>query len=452
MEGKVNAKLSAPWYAYSRSQSEGAIESSELVKKQGDGNNEVELENSGMADVEDKFRNLNLGKDMVEAKCNRGAATPTIRYILDFTLNRFCRWLRILGLDAAMETEQEEIKRTKEGNVSVFDRCIQECRTLVTTSSKLLKRKDCPPGTYLVDSKSRSNLEETLVHLLLSHGVTLEPAKTLSRCVVCNGSIVEVHNDEKRKQVFKLQQAPDELIDQALDVYECDGCGQGYWWCEKPTSSASRVKSQATRLLEICIAGGVPVSDDLGMFDACIDVQKIRSGDETIGTATSSWANERLDVVEWLQTENLENSLNAMTSVYASPDDGAESLPFTNVTSDFVGHLDYILYQKEKLHVRDLLYVPTTFEELNDFGFPNGHLLPSFDWPSDHLAIGARLAFNSNGKVDSGDSCVTKIPGEKEYPNVLLGGSVEEEKKDGSEVDASLSSSPRPLNEEAHNV
>jgi uncharacterized protein with PIN domain len=36
---------------------------------------------------------------------------------LDSTLNRFCRWLRILGLDAALETEKEEEERTRDGKM-----------------------------------------------------------------------------------------------------------------------------------------------------------------------------------------------------------------------------------------------------------------------------------------------------------------------------------------------
>jgi uncharacterized protein with PIN domain len=33
--------------------------------------------------------------------------------MLDFTLNRFTRWLRILGIDAALETDDEERERTQ---------------------------------------------------------------------------------------------------------------------------------------------------------------------------------------------------------------------------------------------------------------------------------------------------------------------------------------------------
>jgi len=40
-----------------------------------------------------------------------------VRYLCDMTLNKFTRWLRILGIDAALETEAEEKARTKEGKM-----------------------------------------------------------------------------------------------------------------------------------------------------------------------------------------------------------------------------------------------------------------------------------------------------------------------------------------------
>jgi len=53
-----------------------------------------------------------------EAPLNSNALVP--RYMLDFTLNKLTRWLRILGIDAALETEEEERARTKDGNMYVF--------------------------------------------------------------------------------------------------------------------------------------------------------------------------------------------------------------------------------------------------------------------------------------------------------------------------------------------
>ena len=191
-------------------------------------------------------------------------------------------------------------------NRTIFQRCNDEGRSLITTASKLLHRKDCPPGTYLLDTQSLLNLESAIVHLLLCHGVKLEPNKFLTRCVVCNGSIEPVYNEDRRKDIFQAHQAPDEVKIEALDVYQCNRCFQGYWWCEKPTSSASRVKCQATRLLELCIRGGVSIDDDLGMF-RYIDIEKISTTTEASNSINSF--EEQLEVVRWLQAENLRNHL-----------------------------------------------------------------------------------------------------------------------------------------------
>jgi hypothetical protein len=212
----------------------------------------------------------------------------------------------------------------------------------------------------------------------------------LTRCVVCNGSIEPVHDDDRRRDIFQCHQAPDEISLEVLDVYQCNNCSQGYWWCEKPTSSASRVKSQASRLLELCVRGGVPIEDDLGMFDY-IDVEKIMTTRDKLQEDNDH--EKQLDVVQWLKVEDLRNPLSEMASAYALKGTQDESLPFTNVTYDFVGSLDYILYQTPAMTVTDLLFVPKTFEELNNLNVANGHLLPSYDWPSDHLAIGCRMQF-----------------------------------------------------------
>ena len=283
-------------------------------------------------------------------------------------------------------------------NRTLFERCKNEQRSLVTTASKLVERKNCPAGTYILDTKSLLNLESTIVHLLLSHGVKLEPKKMLTRCVVCNGSIQPVHDENQKKSILQSYQALEDVNLEVFDVYQCNRCSQGYWWCEKPTSSASRVKSQARKLLELCIRGGVPIDDDLGMFSD-IDVEKIRLSREELDKENCPREN-RLDVFKWLQAEDLRNPLPDMASAYASKELHNETLHFTNVTYDFVGTLDYILYNTKVMKVTDRLYVPTTFEELNDLGIANGHLLPSYDWPSDHLAIGCRLSFLLNERSE----------------------------------------------------
>lgn len=368
-KGVVNAKEVAPWYRHSDP----------------DAAEEWHSE-SGVVELLEKIQ-ISEQQD------------PQICYILDYTLNRFTRWLRILGIDAALETEEEEIQRTKHNNIVLFERCRNEKRTLITTSKQLLIRKDCPAGTYLVNTKSLSNLEAAFVHLLRHHGVTLEPRNFLSRCVVCNGTIVDVATAQDRRRVFFANKAPD-LSGEVFEVYECDGCGQGYWWCDRPTSSASRVKSQATRLFELCLRGGVPIKGPLDMFDF-VNVDKEREK----GLEQDQIELEHLEVTDWLNDECLSCPI-PFESAYALRDgngnvDG-ECLPFTNVTHDFVGALDYVLFDTRHFLPTQRLYVPTSFKELNGRNLHNGHLLPSMDWPSDHLAVGVQLELISGNNEQAG--------------------------------------------------
>ena len=105
-----------------------------------------------------------------------------VRYLLDFSLNKFCRWLRIFGIDAALETEDEEKERTSnKGIIKIFNRCREEKRALITTSNRLLLRKDCPPGAFLVNFR---DIEKSFIDLLLTHGIVLEPSKFLTKCTV----------------------------------------------------------------------------------------------------------------------------------------------------------------------------------------------------------------------------------------------------------------------------
>mmetsp|Transcript_9082 Transcript_9082/g.13425 ORF Transcript_9082/g.13425 Transcript_9082/m.13425 type:complete len:724 (-) Transcript_9082:30-2201(-) len=315
---------------------------------------------------------------------------PKVRYLLDFTLNRLCRWLRIFGIDAALETNEEERQRTKGSRVVLFERCRAERRTLVTTSNKLILRKDCPPGAYLINAR---DLESSLAHMLLTHGIVLEPSRFLTHCTVCNGSITEVTCTQTKISLFETMNAPQ---DPNMSVFSCDSCSQPYWWSEDPGSSAARVKDKATNLFKLALRAGVPIKGDLSVFNF-VDVEAERQlGRNEVGDK------QKLDVIHWLQQKKLKHSFK-FQSAY-------DELPFTNVTSDFVGALDHIFFDPEKWLMLSRLHVPSTFNELNLSDVPSGHLLPSKSWPSDHLAIGVTLSFKPKGKHcnDCGCGCIPK--------------------------------------------
>ncbi len=248
---------------------------------------------------------------------------------------------------------------------------------------------------------------------MLLHSIKLEPRKFLTSCVVCNGTIKEVHEPHLRKAVFQEFGYPGFGND--LDVYKCNRCGQGYWWSDAPQSSASRVKDTAANILRTCVRGGVQVEGDLGFFDF-VDIEKERKEGEMermrSGTSDGGGIDE---VMEWLRNDKLSHGLE-LRSAYASNhgddnDTGSELYSFTNVTSDFVGALDYIFFEESKFHQLGRLYIPTNFRTLNPEELLNGHLLPSNTWPSDHLSIGVKLAVRreKEGIVEKEDETSFKM-------------------------------------------
>ncbi len=386
--GVINMKHVAPWY------------------------NEPGLEEDELVQIVDDMGQLVLHSTPTQSI----PCAP--RYLLDFTLNKLCRWLRILGIDAELETEEEERLRTTmdkdERRMIVLERCRKERRTLVTTSNRLLQRKDCPSSAYCISPTGLRNLEGALAQMLVTHGVVLEPSKFLSRCTVCNGLIVSVDDASQAKNILIAYEAPETLINDAegnsLEVYQCDGCKQPYWWCDIPTSSASRVKTTATRLLEICLRAGVPYTGSLGIFDNVSAEQVDSDG----GYVTETNLESRLMAIEWLKCEKTECPFR-LESAYAKRDSNTNSigelLPFTNVTDDFVDTLDYIFFDAKKMELTHRLYVPQSLNDLNSSSIARGHLLPSSLWPSDHLAVGSRFVLNNcfSASVEHSEALIPKI-------------------------------------------
>jgi hypothetical protein len=249
-----------------------------------------------------------------------------------------------------------------------------------------LNRKNCPAGTYLVNPRTIEDLEASLVHLLLLHSITLQPRKFLTRCVVCNGIIQEVSGAEEKKNVFREFGYPG--FGEDLDVYKCDKCGQGYWWSDSPQSSASRVKESAGKLLRTCVRGGIPTEGSLDFFNFVNVKEEIKLGEQERSLLQNRHSSGVDEVMSWLQNKSLGHAFK-FRSAYAS--ESGETNPFTNVTSDFVGALDYIFFEDTVVQQSGRLFIPTSFSTLNKEKVKNGHLLPSSVWPSDHLAIGAKF-------------------------------------------------------------
>ena len=101
-KGVVNAKLAAPWYHTDEDNDSKEAEKVATITDVGGLSKTASPEDAMVSGFQDLAISSESPKE------------PQVRYMLDYTLNRFCRWLRILGLDAALETEEEERLRTKE--------------------------------------------------------------------------------------------------------------------------------------------------------------------------------------------------------------------------------------------------------------------------------------------------------------------------------------------------
>jgi len=100
-----------------------------------------------------------------------------------------------------------------------------------------------------------------------------------------------------------------------------------------------------------------------------------------------------LEVEKWLENGSTLTCPFQFKSSYAhSGVEGTEEPPFTNVTADFVGTLDYIFYQPEYLVPVKRLYLPRSLNEIARAS-EGSRVLPSKVWPSNHLAVGVDLAF-----------------------------------------------------------
>jgi hypothetical protein len=129
-KGVVNAKFAAPWYYTDDSDDD---DDDDDEKDGGDDDETKDDENVAtstpaegdasssktMASPEDAMVSGIQGLTIIASSSSESPKEqpPQVRYLLDYTLNRFCRWLRILGLDAALETEEEERLRTKESKL-----------------------------------------------------------------------------------------------------------------------------------------------------------------------------------------------------------------------------------------------------------------------------------------------------------------------------------------------
>ena len=133
------------------------------------------------------------------------------RFLLDCNLGRLAKWLRILGYDTVYD------RRNIDGHF--VERAEKEQRVA-------LVRKRNPvglPKTVPVLVVEADLLEDQLDEILGRLELHPDPARRMTRCLLCNALLVPLSGEEAASAV------PDYVQEKYDDFRRCPLCGRIYW-------------------------------------------------------------------------------------------------------------------------------------------------------------------------------------------------------------------------------
>jgi uncharacterized protein with PIN domain/endonuclease/exonuclease/phosphatase family metal-dependent hydrolase len=165
---------------------------------------------------------------------------PNTKFLCEFSLARLCRWMRMLGINVAMDSwetppptasqtngedimgadisdtattpavnstntpstsTKAELEVLKKRRLQAFfDRARQEKRVILTASRLLRERTNCPQSVFVNPSK----VIDGLVDIFREFGLELNRAKFLTVCGKCGGDIEEADLSENKRLMGKI--------------------------------------------------------------------------------------------------------------------------------------------------------------------------------------------------------------------------------------------------------
>lgn len=151
------------------------------------------------------------GEDVEVRGVERPQQVPgaPLRFLLDVHLGTLARRLRLLGVDAAYESEDI-------GDPALAARSAAERRVMLSRDRGLLRRRELWAGAYVYSHRPDDQLRDVLERF----APRLAP---WTRCTACNGRLTEAHKDEVRA---RLEQG----TERTYDVFaQCTECARVYW-------------------------------------------------------------------------------------------------------------------------------------------------------------------------------------------------------------------------------
>ena len=132
-------------------------------------------------------------------------------FIVDKTLGKLVKWLRILGYDTIywLGADLEGMLR----------RAREEARTLITKNTKLYHGAGALPILLIQENNPFRQLKEVVRHFQLPVGTD----KLFSRCLACNALLEAIAPEEAKGAV------PDYIYHSHREFSRCPSCRKIYW-------------------------------------------------------------------------------------------------------------------------------------------------------------------------------------------------------------------------------
>ncbi|MFI8828406.1 Mut7-C RNAse domain-containing protein [Streptomyces sp. NPDC053431] len=132
-----------------------------------------------------------------------------LRFLLDVHLGTLARRLRLLGVDAAYESEDI-------GDPALAALSAKERRVMLSRDRGLLRRRELWAGAYIYSDRPDDQLRDVL-------GRFAPRLAPWTRCTACNGRLTEADKDAVRDQLEKG-------TENTYDVFaRCTDCDRVYW-------------------------------------------------------------------------------------------------------------------------------------------------------------------------------------------------------------------------------
>jgi uncharacterized protein with PIN domain len=132
-------------------------------------------------------------------------------FIVDKTLGKLAKWLRILGYDTVYWHSDDL--------TGLLSRAVEEGRNLITKDAKLYQRKGPVKALLIREDNPFLQIQKVVRHFRLS----VNREKLFSRCLTCNVPLEEVIPEEVKEEV------PDYIYHTHQAFSRCPSCRKVYW-------------------------------------------------------------------------------------------------------------------------------------------------------------------------------------------------------------------------------